>query len=581
MPTPSTLTTEWAQTLARSFADCGLREVVLSPGSRSTPLVLALARETRLRLHDIVDERAAGFFALAQAKCSGRPSLLLCTSGSAPAHYLPAVIEASQAYVPLIVLSADRPFYLQQCGASQTVDQRALFGVHVRFFAHLGLPQPPALRALRRQCVQAWHASHDPLPGPVHLNLELDKPFEPPLDEVGNERALPGDHALPTRIYAAQRVASTEGVEDLAEAITAAERPLLLCGPALPEQRRLRALLPDLCERGAILCAAEATSQLRFGVESLPHFGHLEWITHLPDFEERLRPDLIVQLGAAPTSGRWLDLLARPSAPPRYIIAARGWPDPSGNARAIVQGDAFLILKRLLEHFTAKPKPPSRWRADVREVDGQIDRRLAAFLAALPHLSEGAAVRQLLDALAAETCLMVGNSLAVRHLDLWAPPSAKTLTLLSQRGAAGIEGFVVGLCGAATQHPGPVVGLIGDVALRHDLSSLALLARQTRPCLLVVLHNQGGRIFEQLPMAGHPAFQPQLHHWTTPQSDSFAALAAAFGLAYACAESPGAYREGLREALNARAPFLLEARVPPSSAAGDFESFHRSLADLR
>ena len=172
----------WARLLLDGFAVAGVRDVVISPGSRSSPFVLAAHEHADLRCHDVLDERSAGFFALGQAKACGEPSLLICTSGTAGAHYLPAVMEAAQSYTPLAVLTADRPFELQECGANQTADQLKLFGAHVRRFFHLGSPDSTerALRALRRVAAQAVWSTKRPVPGPVHVNAPARKPLEPP-----------------------------------------------------------------------------------------------------------------------------------------------------------------------------------------------------------------------------------------------------------------------------------------------------------------------------------------------------------------------------------------------------------------
>ena len=189
----------WARVLLTSLADAGVHDVIVSPGSRSTPFVLAalrLADEGRLNCHDVVDERSAAFFALGRARVTGRPALLLCTSGSAMTHYFPAVVEADADRLPLLILSADRPVELQHCGANQTLDQLHLFGRHVRRFVDLGLAQatPDALRSLRRQAAQAVFESTWPTPGAVHLNARARKPLEPPTHqeamELGSQKVV-------------------------------------------------------------------------------------------------------------------------------------------------------------------------------------------------------------------------------------------------------------------------------------------------------------------------------------------------------------------------------------------------------
>ena len=232
--------TEWSELLVDSLAKAGVRDVVLSPGSRSTPFVLAAAKHPLLRCFDVIDERSAAFFALGQAKAAGRPSLVLCTSGSAGTHYFPAVIEAAMSFTPLLLLTADRPLELQDGAAPQTIDQLKLFGDHVRGFFELGLPDLAAgpLRALRRRVVQSVHAAQWPTPGPVHLNARARKPLEPQAAANDSERemaqraqalaATPIPH-----VHGARMVPSPEGLDALASRLASAERPLIVAGPEI------------------------------------------------------------------------------------------------------------------------------------------------------------------------------------------------------------------------------------------------------------------------------------------------------------------------------------------------------------
>ncbi|HVS14510.1 MAG TPA: 2-succinyl-5-enolpyruvyl-6-hydroxy-3-cyclohexene-1-carboxylic-acid synthase, partial [Thermoanaerobaculia bacterium] len=187
---PRNLSTEWGRLLLAGLAAAGVRDVVVSPGSRSTPFVLAAIADPRLRCVELVDERSAAFFALGQARITGRPSVFVCTSGTAGAHALPAVVEASAARVPLVVLTADRPFERRDCGAPQTIDQTRLFGAHARWFVELGLPDedPRALRSLQRRALQAVARAMAPVPGPVHLNAPVRRPLEPALPDALDER---------------------------------------------------------------------------------------------------------------------------------------------------------------------------------------------------------------------------------------------------------------------------------------------------------------------------------------------------------------------------------------------------------
>ncbi len=255
----------WAVALLDAFSGAGVEDVIVSPGSRSTPFVLAAAEHPALRCHDIVDERSAAFYALGRARATGRPSLLLCTSGSAPAHYFPAVIEASAAFVPLLVLSADRPFELHGCGASQTVDQLRLYGDHVRWFVDLGAPEPgeAALLSLRRAAVRAVAESLGPTPGPVHVNARARKPLEPSAEALAAQ-TLRGEWPPVTRVLPTRTLPSDEAVEALGRACLEARDGVIVCGPASVGEREAGGAIRDLARRTGFALLSEATSQVRF-----------------------------------------------------------------------------------------------------------------------------------------------------------------------------------------------------------------------------------------------------------------------------------------------------------------------------
>jgi len=265
MVQPENLLSEWAALVFASFADAGVERVVVSPGSRSTPFVAGAIREPRLRLFDVIDERAAAFFALGQARVTGVPTLLLCTSGTAGAHYLPAIIEARHAGVPLLVLTADRPTEATACGAAQTIDQTKMFGEHVRRFFDLGMPDgdPSALRAVRRVALQAFVASQYPERGAVHVNARARKPLEPILASATAEgravaAAVRAVKDRPIRVALASAQADAGALEIIAAELRAARRGLIVCGP-LPARTDVGAV-EDLARRTGFPLLSESAS---------------------------------------------------------------------------------------------------------------------------------------------------------------------------------------------------------------------------------------------------------------------------------------------------------------------------------
>lgn len=559
-----------AELLFDALVRSGVEHLVISPGSRSTPFVLAAARQAGLRLHDVVDERAAAFFALGMGRATGRPAALLCTSGTAPAHYYPAVLEASAARVPLVVLSADRPAELAACSAPQTIDQTRLFGEHVRFFADPGHPDAAevSLRATRRFVAQAVHRTRWPEPGPVHLNLRARKPLEP-IGTLTDEEAALARRAEAIRAEPLSRAHPPRMQPDPeALALVAADlrphvRGVVACGPGPLLQGAAREAVARLCRATGWPLLADSTSQLRHGmpqdVVQVAAFDHLLAAGRLEP------PEAVVQVGLPPVSSAWEPWAVRTTGP-RVVVAPYGWNDPTSAATHLLLGDLAPTLHTLADAL-ASPAPPT-----VDPAWQQADR--LAWQAAEAELDEEAlTVRQAVEALPDRALLAVGNSLVVRQLDQYVRPRQDPLDVLSQRGVSGIDGLIAGAAGAAVASRRPVLLLLGDLSALHDLGGLALLPPDVPVCVLV-LDNGGGRIFEQLPVARHPAVDRRaLELFTTPRRHDLSHAAALFGLRWSD-PPPHAVGEAVREALEHPGGTLLQVRVPEHGAA-------RSLAAIR
>ena len=311
MGTAADLQTQWARLVIDSFVRAGVGDAIISPGSRSTPFVIAALEHEGLECASALDERSGAYYALGQARSTLRPSLLLCTSGSAPANYFPAVVEASEAGVPLIVLSADRPPELRRCGANQTTDQIGLYGNKVRFFADLGEPRDDvlSLRAARRTVAQAVSEALGVKPGPVHINAQARKPLEPMpanaelqarIDAILSEpltklvRARPLDPKLVEHVPALV-------VDSVSEALDSAARPVILCGPADVRNAMFVDSLNELAERSGAVVLAEASSQFRCWSGSRA-LGAFDTIWRTDSGRSMCLPDFVLQLGATPVS---------------------------------------------------------------------------------------------------------------------------------------------------------------------------------------------------------------------------------------------------------------------------------------
>jgi 2-succinyl-5-enolpyruvyl-6-hydroxy-3-cyclohexene-1-carboxylate synthase len=585
MGTDAERQTAWARLLIDSFVRAGVRRAVISPGSRSTPFVIAALSHRGLDCTSAFDERSAAHFALGQARSTLVPTLLICTSGSAPANYLPAVVEASESGVPLLVLSADRPPELLHCGANQTTDQADLFGSHARFFANLGEPSGDVarLRSVRRLVAQAVTEATGPKPGPAHLNVQARKPLEPAEPTGALRTNLEAVLAEPiTRVHRVRPLDPTlvESVPELvvhevAEALDRAKRPVVLCGPADVRSSMFVDSVATLCERSGALLLAESSSQQRFWAQSAA-LGAFDAVWKTAEGQRNGLPDFVLQLGAAPVSKGW-ELVAGEHSIHRIVVHPWEWADPTSNADAIVQADIGSFVSALCGVTFQRERRDSRFSTWFRSAEQAAWHVVADILdAGGDSLTEASAVRAVFDEVPDPSAVVLGNSLPIRDVEAFVPPSDKLLVVHTQRGVSGIDGVVSGAAGVSSCIDGPTTLLVGDVSFVHDLSGLHLAARSEEPIVVVVINNGGGRIFEQLPIAesGDPSWMP---YFTTPPDVDLQKAATAFGCAHLRVDSVSVLRAALERAYGARGCTVIEAVVPPSSARDQGRELVRRL----
>lgn len=520
--------TALARVLVDELVRGGVREAVLSPGSRSAPLAFALHRADfagRLRLHVRIDERSAGFLALGLAKASGRAVPVVTTSGTATANLHPAVLEASHADVPLLLLTADRPPELRGTGANQTIDQVHLYGYAVRMFADLGAPERRAgqnayWRALTCRALAAATGDAGTASGPVQLNLGLREPLVPEEDEAWVE-ALDGREGggpWTERIVAVL----ARPVDDLPGRTVV----VLGDGPSGPAEQALR-----LAEARGWPVVAEPSS----GAASSPALvPAAELVLADPGFLDAHLPDRVLVVGR-PTLSRVLGRLV--SAAPADVVGAAGrWSDPARQAGRVLPG---------------VPLPGSGpvdddWLPAWLAAGSQASDALTRVLAATPGLAEPVVAREVLAA--AGGVLFVGSSKPVRDLFLAGPREG--VRVLANRGAAGIDGTVSTALGAALADQaaggGQAYALLGDLTFLHDSNGLVIGPQEPRPDLtIVVANNDGGAIFGTLEQ-GAPGFEGAFERvFGTPHGVDLAALCAATGTPYTLAVTTAELRDAL------------------------------------
>ncbi len=584
--------TAFAAALFDELARGGIRDVCVCPGSRSAPLAIAATQTPALRVWTHLDERSAAFFALGIAKASRTAVALVCTSGTAAANFLPAVVEASLSQVPLVVLTADRPPELRGWGAPQTIDQHRLFGSHARWFAELPLPEPRAelLRHLRATAARAVAIASGRPAGPVHLNVPYREPLAPvvapddaaalaALDTVDDAGALRGRDGRPyLRIDEPPPIPDAAQVGRLFSAMRQARRGVLLCGP---EDRDL-ALAPALARLARAAgwpLLADGASPLRTGphVGTTPLCGAHDAFLRARTFAARHAPEFVLRFGAPPTSkatAQWIDRHA--GAELRIVDPDGSFRDPSQRAAEIVRADPAALCDALAaeweQHARATEGP---WLASFLAAERLAQAALVRGIESAPALFAPAVVRALAAALPDGAALFASSSMPVRDVESFLPPSMKRLRVLVSRGANGIDGIAsTGLGAAATLGP-PFALLTGDIAFLHDVGGLHAAKRHGISALCVVVNDDGGGIFSYLPVAQCGPDVPFEELFTTPHGVDLAHATALAGGRHVRVTETDALVPALARGVSEPGLQVVEARIDREANV----AHHRALWD--
>ncbi len=479
------------------LARAGVRHACVCPGSRSTPLAIKLAQHPALRVWMHLDERSASYFALGLARAARQPVVLLATSGTAAANFLPAVVEARLARVPLVVLTADRPHELRDVGAAQTIDQLRLYGEHAKWF--IDLPEPEASpeheRLVRTAAGRAVGTALAEPAGPVHLNW----PFREPLTPSPTAADWPGrgDRQPYVTSRSGRLAPSPEMVARLDGAL--APRGVIVCGPQ--DDPDVPAAVTRLAARLGYPVLADALSGVRNG----PHDRSLvldSYDAYLRDAAtvERLAPDVMLRFGALPTSKPLLQYMERYPDAHHIVVDPGGWRDPTLLAADVLHVDPGMLCDALA---AGRAPAEAGWGQTWLAIDAAARDATARMFAGEAELSEGkvfAELARLLPDSPDGATIFAGSSMPVRDLDSFVGASSKTLRCLSNRGANGIDGVVSSAFGAsAAGCGGPVVLAIGDVSFYHDMNGLLAARAHQLDLLVVLLNNDGGGIFSFLP----------------------------------------------------------------------------------
>lgn len=550
-----------AAALVQGLVDGGARRAVLSPGSRSSPLALAADLCPHLDTTVQPDERCAAFYALGQARAERRPVVVIATSGTAPANWFPAVIEASMDQVPLVLVSANRPEELLRTGANQTVDQERMFGSYPRDYHRLPAPHQRGTLLYRSTGLRAADSALWPRPGPVHVDMAFREPLLP-------DTAV-GDLDWPSALTAAPqrpRVTPDPVAVDFMERKMAGRDGVIVCGRST-YAREFAAAVTHLANRLGCPLIADPLSGLRWG----PH-DRERVLTAADLFLRRHaggpKADWVLHFGAAPTSRAVQNWLAEQGDALIPIVESGDWPDPSRHSTLAAHGDALSVAEALLQRDLAGAGPGwcSTWN--------DLDRGARALLDdGSLRPAEADIIRALESALPPDAFLFVGSSMPIRALDAFARGRDDPLAGFGNRGASGIDGCVSTAAGLA--HCRPTLGLIGDLALYHDMNGL--LAAGGTDLKLVVIDNGGGAIFGLLPQRRHPKFE---RLWRTPTGLSCARIASLYDLRHTVVETGESMSRAFALPETGQGPELVEIRVDAEESWARHQDLWSAAAEL-
>jgi 2-succinyl-5-enolpyruvyl-6-hydroxy-3-cyclohexene-1-carboxylate synthase len=531
------------QALADELVRCGMTHAVTCPGSRNAPLIYALAETGGLAAVSVLDERSAGFLALGIAKASGRPVAVTCTSGTAAANLLPAVVEAYEARVPLIVLTADRPPELRDTGAGQAIDQLKLYGSAAKWFVEVGNHEPGRDSAIyhRSLACRAWATASGGRPGPVHLNFPLREPLAPAPEDLDAEDWAGRSDGKPwVEVWEPPASAAAGLATDVAR-----PRGVLVCGPGTgPAVEPVAALAA--ATGWPIL--AEPTSDLRCGTHDRSHVvAHYDVLLRDDEWAAAHNPDLVIRIGDTPTSKPLRAWLAH--AEQLVLDPYATWHEPTRSAPWIAAADPGLTCGELAETVAVERDPSwlEGWRA--------ADRQVAPALADAPDPFEPKVWAALADALPDGATVWVSSSMPIRDVETFFPSIANPIRFLANRGANGIDGVVSAAAGAALTAGGRAWLLTGELALVHDIGGLLAASRAGAELTIVCANNGGGNIFDFLPLAEHGAGATFEEHVITPSGVDLAKVAALAGIEHRTAATPDEVRAAATE------PGLIEVRT--------------------
>lgn len=522
----------WANTFFDQLAECGVKYACISPGSRSTPLTYSLSQNKKINSFVIIDERTSGFFALGVAKKTNTPVALVTTSGTATAELYPAIIEAYQNRVPLIICTADRPAYLRNTGTNQTINQDNLYKNHICFFYDTGLPsiKLEKIKKLKEKAVKAFSVSMINNPGPVHINFPFEKPLEPQLytNKIGTKII---EASLPQKNQSLNPSSTTNNkkINEVWKLLKQKNNGLIIVGPGNFNDRFIN-LLEIISLKFGLPVFADASSGLRFHKRTLTNLiCNYDSILRYYSLAKYFSPGFIIHFGRTPTSLKLEEYLLKVNVK-TMIVNPQGDLFNATRRASVIKIKAEEFIQELLKLTKGLKAENIKFLNFFKTLDNDIEKIKTSFFKKEKSINEPNVLIKTLAALPQNSNLMIGNSTPIRDLDFFASANTKNIKVFQNRGASGIDGITSTALGIAIKSKQPTFLIVGDLSFYHDLNSL-LITKQFKIALTIILiNNNGGGIFNFLPISKNKNVFKE--YFTTPTNLSFSKLAEAFEIDY-------------------------------------------------
>lgn len=575
----------WCEVFVNQLTSLGVKYCCISPGSRSTPLTIAFAENKSIKTIINVDERNSAFIALGLAKSSNSPVAIVCTSGTAAAELYPAVIEAYQQRIPLIICTTDRPEYLLNTGANQTINQKNIFSNHIRYSLNSELPsvKMSSVLSFLSEVRKALKVGLIDNRGPVHINFPFEKPLEP---ESFTDEISPKLNSIlklsSTKIFIDKiELLTLSSVEkELVNDIMKFEKGIIFFGPHEP-RFMVRRLTSGLSQITGYPVFADGCSQLRFGQHNKQNIvTNFDSLFRLSNTPVNLKPELVIHFGRIPTSKALEDFFTLKNCK-RYVVNDYGdKAGPSLTAYITLKSSPRYLIEKILFELAKKKfkREKSGYSSAVLKYDDVIETYKQKYFSKKIFSNEVQVIRTVLNHLPDKSNLFICNSTPVRDLDAFGSRLDKDIKVYNNRGASGIDGITSTAIGVAVDSKKPTILITGDLSFYYDINTLVNLKNKKLPFIVILINNNGGGLFHALPISSSKKYFEE--YFLTKQNIDFKSLVASFGIKHLLINNEEQFKVNFHKSIKAKLPVVLEFRTDSETSYKSRQEFRKSLDTL-